>query len=65
MSPVHLLDKSQLENYLHARNMVENGVSLHDHFKKTGEKGRSKLKKMFPIFKIIEAEIEKDVSNLK
>ena len=65
MSPVHLLDKSQLENYLHARKMVENGVSLHDHFKKTGEKGRSKLKKMFPIFKIIEAEIEKDVSNLK
>jgi hypothetical protein len=65
MSPIHLLDKSQLEKYLHARKLVDNGVSLEDHYRKIGLEDRSKLKKMFPVFKVIEAEIEMDASNSK
>lgn len=63
MSPIHLLDKSQLEKYLHARKVVDNDVSLEDHYKKIGLEDRERLKKMFPIFKAIDAQIEKDSSD--
>ncbi len=59
MSPIHSLDQSQLEKYLHAREIVANGVTLEAHYKNLGLEDRSNLKKMFPQFKAIEAEIEK------
>ena len=31
MNPIHLLDKPQSEKYLHARKIVEGGVSLAEH----------------------------------
>lgn len=65
MSPIHSLNESQLERYLQARKMVENGVSLEEHYKKTEFEGRSRLKRMFPLFKSIESRIESNATKSK
>ncbi len=62
MSPVQSLTKSQLEKYLHSRKMIESELSLEDHYRRIGDEDRDKLKRMFPVFKSIEADLQKTSS---